>query len=176
MFTEERLAYINKQIEADPELIFDLVATPNVTVEGQEVEHGFKLFGGGQRFATRIMPSDFLRGYTPEAVSGTNPGNGKQVQFSLVPRKLNPELYGPVERQLKLLSEMQQTYPFVRETAPLEDLTRLYTLRVKNLLANDSVDLISDMTCTRNFTINSDDISTRRLTAVEPNIRESIKV
>lgn len=148
--TEEKVAYVASAMEADPELRFTLVATPNVTATADEVIKGTRVFGEGQPYATEVW-SDILKKYSPEEVSGTNPENGNSVKFKLVPDKFTPELYGTVKFQKDKLAELQTDTPFLNATSPLEDLTRLQTLRASG---NALVGLgTADATYMRNFTM-----------------------
>jgi hypothetical protein len=130
-FDEDRLAYVKEKMEANPKLTWTLLATANETVTAYEYLTGTQTFGEGQPHQTKVW-SGIVKQYTPEEVSGTDPSNGKSVKFKLVPNEFSPELYGDVATQKKKLAELQADTPFLEATSPLEDLTRLNTLRAAN--------------------------------------------
>ena len=115
-------------MEANPNLIWTLLATPNVTVTADEFLAGTKTFGEGQPYPTEIR-SDIAKGYSPEEISGTDPSNGKAFKFKLVPNRFTREIHGEVPIQKAKLAGLQTEYPFLDSTSPLEDLTWLNTKR-----------------------------------------------
>ena len=84
-----------------------------------------------------------------EYISGTNPVEDQGIQFSLVPRKATPGLYGNVPELQSRLAELQQEYPFLRASSPLEDMARLLTLRNRSLKLEDTG--TQPLTFSRNF-------------------------
>jgi hypothetical protein len=130
-FDEDRLAYVKKTMEVNPNLTWTLLATVNGTVTADEFLAGTKTFGEGQPYSTEIW-SDIAKKYTPEEISGTDPSNGKAFKFKLVPNEFTPEIYGDVPTSKAKLTELQAEYPFLDSTSPLEDLTWLNTKRAAN--------------------------------------------
>lgn len=126
--TEDKLAYIAKAMEADPELRFTLVATPNVVAKADEIIEMAKEFGNNQPYATSVW-SDIYGKYTPEQLSGTDPSNGNAVKFRLIPNKLDPAMQGTVPNQRTRLAQLQVSTPFVGVPGVLEDITFWNTLR-----------------------------------------------
>lgn len=126
--SEDKLAYVAKAMEADPELRFTLVATPNVVAKADEIIDLAKEFGKNQPYSTYVW-SDIYGKYTPEQLSGTDPSNGNSTKFSLVPNKLDPALQGTVAQQRTRLAKLQEGSPFVSVPSVLEDVTFWNTLR-----------------------------------------------
>jgi hypothetical protein len=126
--SEDKLAYVAKAMEADPELRFTLVATPNTVAKADEIIDIAKEFGKNQPHSTTVW-SDIYSKYTPEQLSGTDPSNGKNVKFSLIPNKLDPALYGTVSQQVNYLKGLQADNSFVGVPSVLEDVTFWNTLR-----------------------------------------------
>ena len=129
-FTEDKLAYVAEAMEADPELRFILIGTPDVTATADEAIKLAETFGKGQPYSTSVW-SEIVKRYTPEQLSGTNPANGNQVQFGLVPNKFNPDLYGTVTQQGAALAKLQADMPDLRVPSFLEDMTFWQTLRAQ---------------------------------------------
>lgn len=127
-FTDEKAEQATRLMESDPELGFSLVATPNVVVAPSEAITLAEEFGKNQPYKT-YMYEPIVKSYTPEQLSGTNPENGNSVQFSLIPNKLNPDLYGTVAQQRAALAKLQTEMPDLRVPSFLEDLTYWQTLR-----------------------------------------------
>jgi hypothetical protein len=109
--TTEHLNHIAAAQEADHELWYYLVATPNLLVTPRDVARAAWIFSEDQPYLACVEET-FAREYTSEQVSGTHPENGKSVVFSLVSNKHGPD----VRRN-------------VRETSFLEDVTYWQTLR-----------------------------------------------
>jgi len=146
--SEDKLAYVAKAMEADPELRFTLVATPNTVANADEIIDIAKEFGKNQPYSTTVWP-DIYSKYTPEQLSGTDPSNVKSVKFRLIPSKLDPALYGTVSQQLNRLKVLQADNPFVAVPSVLEDVTFWYTLRA----SGDSLSAgkVFERTCVRHF-------------------------
>lgn len=130
-FDADRLAYVKKTMEANPNLTWTLLATPNVTVTADEFLAGTRKFGEGQPYKTKVW-SDIAKQYTPEEISGTDPSNGKAFKFKLVPNEFSSEVSGKVAIQKANLNELQEEYPFLEATSPLEDLNWLNAKRAAN--------------------------------------------
>jgi hypothetical protein len=126
--TEDRLAYVAKAMEADPELRFTLIATPNVVAKADEIIEIAKEFGKNQPYSTYVW-SEIYGKYTPEQLSGTDPSNGNAVKFRLIPNKLDPAMQGTVPSQRTRLAQLQADAPFVGVPSVLEDITFWNTLR-----------------------------------------------
>lgn len=147
-FTDEKLELVASAMEADPELRFTLVATPNVTATKDEVIGVAREFGKDQPYETYVYDEIYGR-YTPEQLSGTNPENGNSVVFSLVPSKFSPELDGSVAQQRETLAKMQADNPDLRVPSVLEDVAHWQTLRAQgdSLTTGD----VFDRTYVRHF-------------------------
>lgn len=148
--SEEKLSYVAKAMEADPELRFTLVATPNVIASADEIIDIAKEFGKNQPHSTTVW-SNIYGKYTPEQLSGTDPSNGNSTKFSLIPNKFDPALQGTVASQRAHLAlvRRQEGSPFVGVPSVLEDVTFWNTLRASgdNLSTGD----VYDRTHVRHF-------------------------
>jgi hypothetical protein len=129
--TDEKAEYMARTQEADPELRWTLIASPNnVEVTPEEAEELAVEFGKNQPYLTYPL-SPILKRYTPAELSGTDPSNGNKIRFAAVPSKLTPELYGTVAAQRDALAELQADMPDVRLSSHLDDLVYWYTLRAQ---------------------------------------------
>lgn len=147
-FTGEKAEQVARDMEADPELRFTLIATPNETATADEAIKLAKTFGEGQPYSTDVW-TKIVKRYTPEQLSGTNPANGNKVQFGLVPNKFNPDLYGTVPQQRAALAKLQADRPNLRVPSFLEDMALWRTLRAQgNTLTKGQV---FDRTYIRHF-------------------------
>ena len=127
--TKERVEYVNKVLEADPNLTYTVTATPNDRVSGQEVRESGVQFGDNQPYKTDVW-SDILTEYTDEEVSGTNVRNDNAYMISV--RFSKPTLTsGDRATQNRAIAKMQKDNPFVRPTTPLEDEVYARTLRAQ---------------------------------------------
>lgn len=124
----DKLEYVAKAMEADPELRFTLVATPNVVATADEIIDLAKEFGKNQPQATYVW-SDIYGKYTSEQLSGTDPSNGNSAKFRLIPNKFDPALQGTVAQQRTRLAKLQEGTPFVGVPSVLEDMAFWNTLR-----------------------------------------------
>jgi len=154
--TDSKLDYVRQQIERDPELSFTLVATPNVLVNNHaELFDAAKEFGKGQPHGTWIydekQKKSFYDTYPISELSGTNPDNGRAIQFSLVPCKAHPELAGKTTDQQRnaLANDLQPAMPDLRVPSVLETLAYWQTLREKLPPGEALKDF--DTTCIRHF-------------------------
>jgi len=129
-FSEDKLAYVAVAQEADPEVRFTLVATPNVLVNDKELAKAAKAFGQNQPYETYVWDLLYSR-YTPEQLSGTDPSNGNAVAFSLIPSKYTPEMDGTVVEQRGKLDKLQADNPDLKVPSPLEAVTHWQTLRAQ---------------------------------------------
>jgi hypothetical protein len=128
--TDEKLAYVASAQEADPELCFTLVATPNTLASAKEIIAIAKAFGKDQPYSTYVWEELYAR-YTAEQLSGTNPQVDSSVVFSLIPSKLDPSLYGTVQKQQAELAKLQATNPDLKVSSVLEAITYWQTLRAQ---------------------------------------------
>jgi hypothetical protein len=147
-FTVDKIVYIAEAMETDPELRFTLVATPNVTVTADEVIKQTDEFGKRLPYNTDAW-SHIIKRYTPEQLSGTHPENGNAIQFSLIPSKLNPELYGTIAQQRDTLAKLQADMPDLRVPSVLEELALWQTLRANGDLPATGV--VFERTYIRHF-------------------------
>ena len=146
--SEDKLAYVAKAMEADPELRFTLVATPNVVAKADEIIEIAREFGKNQPYSTSVW-SDIYGQYTPQQLSGTDPTNGKSIKFSLIPNKLDPALYGTVSQQKAALEDLQAGNSFVGVPSVLEDVTFWNTLRASG--DSLSTEAVFERTYVRHF-------------------------
>lgn len=147
-FDKAQQAYVAKAMEADPELRYTLIAKPNISVSSDEIIAAMRSFGVEQPFRTDVWP-DMLKCYTPEELSGTDPDNGNNVMFSLVPNRYNSAMYGTTEHQVTTLAELQADNPFLRASRPLDYVVFLHTQRASDnkLVGTD----IPELTHLRSF-------------------------
>ena len=136
-FTEDKLAYVVATQEADPNVRFTLVATPNVLAAPKDVIKVAKAFGEGQPYSTYVW--DELYGkYTAEQLSGTNPENGNSIAFSLIPSTFTSEMNGTVVEQRAKLAKLQTDNPDLKVPSVLEAVTYWQTLRAQGEQLADS--------------------------------------
>jgi len=130
-FTPEKLDYVAKAMEADPELSFTLVATPNVILSLKQFKDVAKKFGENQPYPTYIWDELYDK-YTPaQLCSGTS--YASSFLFSLIPSKLNEGMYGTVTEQRAKLEKLQrsQETAFLKVPSPLEAVVYWNTLRAQ---------------------------------------------
>lgn len=142
--TEDKLTYLTDAQEADPDLGFTLVAIPNVKVTAKEVRQAAVFFGLGHPTANYILQRLYDK-YSDDELSGTDPDNGNAVTFSLIPTKLNEEMYGTVAQQRAKLVKLQKVCPGLKVPSVLEAITLWNIVRAQNsdeplLLADDTHD------------------------------------
>ncbi len=126
--TEDKLAIVHAAQEADPNVRFTLIATPNIEVNAKDIAKIAKGFGANQRYETYVY--DELYGkYSAEELSGTDPTNNDPVQFSLIPSTFIPEMTGTVAEQRAKLADLQATNPQLKVPSVLEAITYWNTLR-----------------------------------------------
>jgi hypothetical protein len=125
--TKDKIAYLGAVIEADPEVRFTLVATPNVLVDSKDLIKVAQAFGDAQSQSTYVWPPLYDM-YTPKELSGTNPNNGNSVVFSLIPSKDTSEIAGTAMEQRAKLALLQANNPDLKVPSPLEAVTYWQTL------------------------------------------------
>jgi hypothetical protein len=153
--TEDKLAYVVTAQEADSDVRFTLVATPNVVATKEDLVKAAKAFGENQPYTTYVW-DELYKKYIPEQLSGTDPGNGNSVVFSLIPSSYTPDMEGTVVEQRAKLAELQASNPGLKVPSPLEAVAYWQTLRaVGDQLADGST---FDRTYIRHF-----DLPERRL-------------
>jgi hypothetical protein len=135
--TEEKLAYVAAAQEADPNVRFTLVATPNVLVDHKDLIKVAKDFGENQPYATYVW-DEMYKKYTPQQLSGTDPDNGNQVIFSLIPSSYTPGMEGTVIEQRAKLDKLRSDMPDLEVPSPLEAVTYWQTLRASGDQLADS--------------------------------------
>lgn len=149
--TPDKVEYVAKAMEADPNLRFTLVATPNVVAKVDEIANLATEFGKDQPYSTYIYNPLYER-YTPEQLSGTSPDDGNSVKFSLIPSAVDPSLQGTASQQRARLAELQAANPDLDLSVPsvLEAVTHWQTLRAQgnNQLAGSNT---FDETIIRHF-------------------------
>jgi hypothetical protein len=147
-FTEDKLAYVTAAQEADPNVRFTLVATPNVLANSKDVTKAAKAFGENQPYSTYVW--DELYGkYSAEQLSGTDPSNGKAVAFSLIPSTYTPEMGGTVVEQRAKFAKLQADNPDLKVPTVLDAVTYWQTLRAQGYQLRDNFTF--DRTYIRHF-------------------------
>ncbi len=146
--TQDKLQYVADAMEADPELKFTLVATPNWPVTDEELIKIAEQFGADQPHQTAVWP-DIYGKYTPEEISGYYPKNDSHIKFTLVSSKFHPELSGTAGEQHAALDVLQIAAPFLRVPSPVEAVAHAMVLRTQG----DSLDSgdVFDRTYVRSF-------------------------
>ncbi|MEO8105277.1 MAG: hypothetical protein ABI602_02980 [Candidatus Saccharibacteria bacterium] len=124
--TYSKLNYVRTTQEADPDLHYTLVATPNITASRAEIRQA-AVFGPDQASETSF-DAELLLHYSPQQLSGTNPENGKAFMFSLVPNTCYVALRDTVPRQLEKLQSLQMLTPGLKVPSRLETITWWATL------------------------------------------------
>jgi hypothetical protein len=130
-FTDDKLAYITAAREADPAVNFTLVATPNVTVSPGELVRVATAFGEDSASGSNF-DDGFYKQYTAEQLSGTDPGNGDAVVFSLIPDAcdVGVPMSSTVPAEMRSqLSRRRAAHPFLKVPSPLEAVAYWYALR-----------------------------------------------
>jgi len=147
-FTEDKLAYVTAAQEADPNIRFTLVATPNVLANSKDITKATKAFGENQPYSTYVW--DELYGkYSAEQLSGTDPSNGKPVAFSLIPGAYTPEMDGTVVEQRAKFAKLQADNPDLKVPSVLDAVTYWQTLRAQGYQLRDNFTF--DRTYIRHF-------------------------
>jgi hypothetical protein len=139
-FTEDKLAWVTAQQDADPGFTLTLVATPNVTVTDKDLVIAKR--------AHTYKPSRDK--YTPEQLSGANPDNGNSVKFSLIANKYTIGMTGTVAEQRAEFLRLQAEFPDLCVPSPLAALTFFETLRAEGMLVGNRN---FDKTFTRHFNL-----------------------
>jgi hypothetical protein len=129
-FNEDKLAYVAAAQEADPEVRFTLVATPNVLVNAKDLMKAGKTFAQNQPAEIDVWEPLYSK-YSAQQLSGTNPDNGHSVVFSLIPSATSPELIGTVNEQRAKLAKLQADNPNIKVPSPLEAIAYWQTLRAQ---------------------------------------------
>ena len=147
-FTDDKLMYVVAAQEADPNVRFTIVATPNVLVTPKDLIRAAKAFGQSQPYETYVW--DELYGkYTAQQLSGTNPDNGNAVQFNLIPSSFTPEMEGTVVEQRAKLAKLQADNPDLKVPSVLDAVTYWQTLRAQGEQLADNATF--DRTYIRHF-------------------------
>lgn len=139
-FTNEKILAAEALRQYNPAVQFTLVATPNVVANYTQIitaGHECTLrinrhFQTSPRLSSSLLGSDRL--------SGTNPSNKNQIQFSLIPNteKAGPE--GTVAQQRRALLELQTEHPAIKIPSLLEAVTFWSTLEATGIGYDDSGD------------------------------------
>lgn len=136
-FTNDKLAYVTAAREADPNVRFTLVATPNVVVAPADIIKLAKAFGENQPYEASVSEPLYSQ-YSALQLSGTDPDNGRSVQFSLIPGSYTPEMSGTVEQRRMKLAKLQVDYPDLKVPSVLEAVSYWQTLRAQGDRLADS--------------------------------------
>lgn len=129
--TDEKVTLVELAQEADPELNYTLVATPNVYASRKEIVEAAQVFGRTQPCPTSVHDEVYEQ-YSAQELAGTNPENGKHVMFSLIPDKPDEKLYGTVSEQKAALLKLQKSTPGVKVPSVLEGITYWNILKAQN--------------------------------------------
>lgn len=129
--TDDKIKYVESAQEANPELSFTLVATPNVDASREEIVEAAQEFGLTQPRPTFVLDKLYEQ-YSDKELAGTNPENGDHVILSLIPDKPDEKLYGTLTEQKAVLLNLQKTTPGVKVPSVLEAITLWNTLKVQN--------------------------------------------
>lgn len=149
-FTADKLATVVAAQEADPNVRFTLVATPNVLVNAKDIIKVAKAFGQNQPYETYVYDPLYNK-YSAEQLSGTNPDNGNSVQFSLIPSTYTPEMSGTVVDQRAKLAKLQTENPDLKVPSVLEGVAYWQTLRAQGEQLADNTTF--DRTYIRHFNL-----------------------
>ena len=128
--TKDKLAYVAATQEADPNVRFTLVATPNVIVSKKKLVKAATVFGKNQPYKTYVYDPVYSE-YSPKQLSGTDPSNGKNVVFSLIPSSFTPGMDGTVGEQRVKLAKLQADNPGLKVPSVFEAVTYWQTLRAQ---------------------------------------------
>jgi hypothetical protein len=126
--TEDIIAKALTEIEADPKQSIILLATPNVAVGAGSIRDNVTKFAKNAIYEP-IFHYPLYTQYSANKLSGTNPKNGKAIQFSLMFGKFTEGMTGTVEEQRAKLIELQIANPYLRPPSVLEAFTYWCTLR-----------------------------------------------
>ncbi len=146
--TDDKLAFAARAQEADPALRFTLVATPNILTDAREIAALAREFGKTQPHETYVW-DELYSMYTPEQLSGTDPDSGSCVVFSLIPSRMDERLYGSVQQQREVLTDMRTAMPALHVPSVLESIVYWQTLRAQHDPLADSAAF--DFTYIRHF-------------------------
>lgn len=150
-FTNDRLEYVKAELANDPDVDFTLIAIPNVTVEATSIKDAAERFGRKLSVGTHVDTGSYSE-YTADQLAGTNPKNGKQLQFALISSRYETSaMYGPVTEQKEKLAEIQATKPFLRVPTVLEAVALWYTLNAQGYDFGRAQGRIYDLTYIRHF-------------------------
>jgi hypothetical protein len=132
--TEDKLEYVAAAKEADPELEFTLVATPNMIISASLLQ---KLFTNFSQDETKNF-GQLLSYFNPEELCGTDPINGNSTMFALIPNKVDERLYGDITKQIFNLEELQQSdLSSLKVPSVLEAAVYWFVLRNSQKLTNE---------------------------------------
>jgi hypothetical protein len=128
--SQEKMRYLSAAMEADPELRFTLVATPNVLVVAEEIIALAEKFGEGQPFKSAIWP-DIYKKYDPAQLSGFDAKKASDIKFVLIPNKFQEGMYGTPSKQRQQLAELRKGTSILRAPTVIEDIAFWHTLRAQ---------------------------------------------
>ncbi len=125
--TDEKMAYLSQELEADPDLKYTLVATPNIIVGTKSLIAYATEFSKNLPYEP-IIGRPYFREYTDVELSGTHPSNHHRVQFSLIPSKYSEEVSGTVKEQRAKLHTLQAKHGFLKVPSVFDALTYWQTI------------------------------------------------
>lgn len=115
--TDDVIEYIDRAQEDNPELTFELVASPNVLVDAKSL-----IFAGLSDTKPPLKKQDiedpFMEQYTAQQLCKTDPSNGRAVNFWLIPSHPSQDMIGTPEERLSQLFESRAQNPNVQLGVP----------------------------------------------------------
>jgi hypothetical protein len=126
--TDEKIEYVQAAVEANPELHFTLVATPNVAVMHDGIRHLAQSFNTFPE-AEPTMYAPFYDKYSQRELAGTDPANGRTIMFSLIPDSADERLQGGSAHLRSILARLQATTPSLKVPSVFEGVNHWYALR-----------------------------------------------
>ena len=135
-FSVDQVKAAKVLLEINPDAKFTLVATPNVHATKKEIIKAANVFGKTMPYDTNVCEGDFDN-CSFEQLSGTNPDNGNDVQFSLIPDTVShDEFCGTVVYQRAKLAELKKANPELKAPSVLEVVTFWQTLKAAGAFSN----------------------------------------
>jgi hypothetical protein len=128
--SQEKMRYLTAATEADPELRFTLVATPNVLVVAEEIIALAEKFGEDQPYKSAIWP-DIYKKYDPAQLSGFDAKKASDIKFVLIPNKFQEDMSGTAIEQRQQLAELRADTSILRVPTVIEDIAFWHTLRAQ---------------------------------------------
>ena len=146
--TIDKLDFINSAQEFNPTVEYQLVASPNVSINRIDLHTVSQTFCLKHNLELRSDMAD----YSPTQLGGNdrNRINPKKIKLLLIPRNMTTKIEGDISDQKKALENYQQEIPFLTLPSPLQFLAYLETLfalespaaqKKNSLIASPHIDL-----------------------------------